>query len=69
MPLICPTAKGKYFCQGGLDDPNHVDFSEEIGLNAQAGLAENGPRTVQAAAQKETARAGGVLGPLPGSFA
>jgi hypothetical protein len=25
LEMICPTAQAKYFCKGGLDDPNHVD--------------------------------------------
>jgi hypothetical protein len=36
MPLICPTAKGKYFWLGGLDDPNHVDPAQQIALSVQA---------------------------------
>jgi hypothetical protein len=30
VALICPTAQAKYFCEWGLDDPNHVESSHEI---------------------------------------
>jgi hypothetical protein len=29
-------AKEKYFCRGGLDDPNHVDPAQQIRVYAQA---------------------------------
>jgi hypothetical protein len=36
VQVICPTAQQKYFCEGGLDDPNHVESSYEIGVLAHA---------------------------------
>jgi hypothetical protein len=36
VALICPTAQAKYFCEGGLDDPNHVESSHEIEFLAHA---------------------------------
>jgi len=36
VALICPTAQGEYFCEGGLDDPNHVESSHKIRFCAHA---------------------------------
>ena len=30
MPLICPTAKAKYFCEGGLDRANQLEFAGDF---------------------------------------
>jgi hypothetical protein len=35
VELICPTAQAKYFYDGGLDDPNHLESSYEIDVLAQ----------------------------------
>ncbi|HEV7635464.1 MAG TPA: hypothetical protein VGO54_08530 [Bradyrhizobium sp.] len=42
MPLICPTAKGKYFCQGGLDWANQIDRPQEFAFSARRGKQEFG---------------------------
>jgi hypothetical protein len=36
VPLICPTAQAKYFCEGGLDDPNQLELPQQIGVYAHA---------------------------------
>jgi hypothetical protein len=36
LGVICPTTEAKYFCQGGLDDPNHVESFEQIKVYAHA---------------------------------
>jgi hypothetical protein len=36
VELIYPTAQGEYFCEGGLDDPNHVESSHKIRFCAHA---------------------------------
>jgi hypothetical protein len=34
--VICPTTEAKYFCEGGLDDPNRVESLEQIKVYARA---------------------------------
>jgi hypothetical protein len=36
VAVICPTAQAEYFCEGGLDDPNHVDPLQQFAVCAQA---------------------------------
>jgi hypothetical protein len=36
VALICPTAQAKYFCEGGLDAPNHVESPHEIPVLAHS---------------------------------
>jgi hypothetical protein len=36
LGVICPTTEAKYFCEGGLDDPNHVESFEQIKVYAHA---------------------------------
>jgi hypothetical protein len=35
VKLICPTAKAKYFCERGLDGPNHIEIFAQIVVYAQ----------------------------------
>jgi hypothetical protein len=39
-----PDVLSKIFLPGGLDDPNHVDPAEQIGLSAQSAISPTGPR-------------------------
>jgi hypothetical protein len=36
LEVICPTTEAKYFCEGGLDDPNRVESLEQIKVYARA---------------------------------
>jgi hypothetical protein len=38
VEVIWVKRERKYFCKGGLDDPNHVDPVQQIALNAQGRL-------------------------------
>jgi hypothetical protein len=34
--VICPTTEAKYFCEGGLDDPNQLESAQQIRILAHA---------------------------------
>jgi hypothetical protein len=44
MPLICPTAKAEYFCEGGLDWANQLEIAGDFFLGRHRAAKEPMPK-------------------------